>query len=111
MESSEDPAITMDSSRLLQILCAPGFSTRVEADLGAGRGVSVRQMVEAVRSVTGRAVPTVDEPRRAGDPAVLIASSEAARGVLGWAPQFEDVRVILETAWDWRVRHPKGYEE
>jgi UDP-glucose 4-epimerase len=80
-------------------------------NLGAGRGVSVRQMVEAVRCVTGRAVPTVDAPRRAGDPPVLIASSDAARGVLGWAPQFEDVREILESAWDWRMRHPKGYEE
>ena len=79
-------------------------------NLGAGRGVSVRQMVEAVRCVTGRDVPTLDAPRRAGDPPVLIASSDAARGVLGWAPQFEDVREILETAWHWRVRHPKGYE-
>jgi len=79
-------------------------------NLGAGRGVSVRQMVEAVRCVTGRDVPTLDAPRRAGDPPVLIASSDAARGVLGWAPQFEDVREILESAWDWRVRHPKGYE-
>ncbi len=79
-------------------------------NLGAGRGVSVREMVAAVESVTGRAVPTVDAPRRAGDPPVLIASSEAARRVLGWEPQFEDLRVILETAWDWRVRHPKGYE-
>ena len=79
-------------------------------NLGAGRGVSVREVVEAVRAVTGREVGTVDAPRRAGDPPVLIASSEAARHVLGWDPQFEELHVILETAWDWRVRHPKGYE-
>ena len=79
-------------------------------NLGAGRGVSVREVVEAVRGVTGREVGTVDAPRRAGDPPVLIASSEAARHVLGWDPQFEELHVILETAWDWRVRHPKGYE-
>src|SRR5207244_1667523 len=70
-------------------------------NLGAGRGVSVREVVEAVRGVTGREVGTVDAPRRAGDPPVLIASSEAARHVLGWDPQFEELHVILETAWDW----------
>jgi len=80
-------------------------------NLGAGRGVSVREAVVAVTSVAGRPVPTVEAPRRAGDPPVLIASSEAARRVLGWTPQFEDLRVILETAWDWRVRHPEGYKE
>lgn len=80
-------------------------------NLGAGRGVSVREMVEAVRGVTGRRVPTVEAGRRAGDPPTLIASSEAARRVLGWNPQFEDLDVILETAWDWRMRHPEGYKE
>jgi UDP-glucose 4-epimerase len=78
-------------------------------NLGAGRGISVREMVEAVGRVTGRPVPTVEAPRRAGDPPVLIASSAAAKRVLGWDPQFEDLNVILETAWDWRQRHPEGY--
>ena len=54
-------------------------------------------------------MPTREAPRRAGDPPVLIASSAAARRVLGWDPQFEELGVILETAWDWRVRHPEGY--
>ncbi len=80
-------------------------------NLGAGRGVSVREAATAVGCVAGRPAPTVEAPRRAGDPPVLIASSEAARRVLGWTPQFEDLRVILETAWDWRVRHPEGYKE
>jgi UDP-glucose 4-epimerase len=80
-------------------------------NLGAGRGVSVREMVAAVACVAGRPVPTVEAPRRAGDPPSLIASSEAARRVLGWDPQFEELRVILETAWDWRERHPEGYKE
>ncbi len=80
-------------------------------NLGAGRGVSVREMVDAVHRVAGRPVPTVEAPRRAGDPPTLIASSEAARRMLGWAPQFEELPVILETAWDWRVRHPEGYKE
>ncbi|HYQ88447.1 MAG TPA: UDP-glucose 4-epimerase GalE [Candidatus Binatia bacterium] len=80
-------------------------------NLGSGHGVSVREMVEAVRCVTGRPVPTVEAPRRAGDPPVLIASSEEARRVLGWRPQFTDLRVILETAAEWRARHPEGYKE
>ena len=80
-------------------------------NLGAGRGVSVREMVSAVERVAGRPVPTVEAPRRAGDPPTLIASSEAARHMLGWDPQFDDLPVILETAWDWRVRHPEGYKE
>lgn len=95
--------------RAIRYLAAGGESCAV--NLGAGRGVSVREMVAAVASVTGRPVPTAEAPRRAGDPPTLIASSEAARRVLGWDPQFEEVRVIVETAWDWRVRHPEGYKE
>ena len=80
-------------------------------NLGGGRGVSVREVVAAVETVTGRPVPTVPAPRREGDPPALIASSNAARSVLGWSPQFEGLNVILETAWGWRVRHPEGYKE
>ena len=83
----------------------------VALNLGAGRGVSVREMVAAVGCVAGRPVPTVEAPRRPGDPHTLIASSEAARRVLGWNPLFTDLRVILETAWDWRMRHREGYKE
>ena len=50
-------------------------------------------------------------PRRAGDPAVLIASSEKIRGELGWQPEFQDLRIIIQSAWDWLVAHPKGYDE
>jgi len=86
-----------------------GGGTSLALNLGAGRGVSVREIIAAVAQVTGRPVPTTEAARRAGDPPVLIASSEAARRVLGWDPQFEDLSVILETAWDWRSRHPEGY--
>lgn len=80
-------------------------------NLGGDRGVSVKEAVAAVGRVAGRPVPTVEAPRRAGDPPALIASSEEARRVLGWSPQFTDLGVILETAWDWRARHPEGYKE
>jgi UDP-glucose 4-epimerase len=78
-------------------------------NLGAGRGVSVLEMVHAVERVTGRTVPTHPAPPRPGDPPTLIASSEAARRVLGWTPEFESLDVILETAWAWRLRFPEGY--
>ena len=95
--------------RALRHLSEGGES--VSLNLGSGHGVSVREMVEAVAEVTGRPVPTVEAPRRAGDPPALIASSEGARRVLGWWPQFTDLRIILETASDWRTRHREGYKE
>ncbi|MBI4363842.1 MAG: UDP-glucose 4-epimerase GalE [Candidatus Latescibacteria bacterium] len=80
-------------------------------NLGSGRGSSVREVVAAVESVTGRRVPTRRAERRPGDPPALIASSDEARRVLGWKPQFGDLGAIVETAWDWRMRHPEGYRE
>lgn len=78
-------------------------------NLGSERGASVREVVAAVKRVTGREVPTMDTDRREGDPPVLIASSEAARRVVGWKPQFGDLDTIVETAWEWRRRFPEGY--
>ncbi|HEU4333656.1 MAG TPA: UDP-glucose 4-epimerase GalE [Candidatus Eisenbacteria bacterium] len=78
-------------------------------NLGSERGASVREVAAAVKRVTGRDVPTVDSDRREGDPPVLIASSEGARRVVGWKPQFGDLDTIVETAWEWRQRFPEGY--
>lgn len=69
------------------------------ANLGNGRGFSVREVVAAVERVTGRPVPTVDGPRRAGDPAQLVASAERARSVLGWQPRRPDIDDIVSDAW------------
>ena len=80
-------------------------------NLGSGKGASVREVIAAVEAVAGRRVPTHAAPRRPGDPPTLIASSEEARRVLRWCPRFEELEVILETAWDWRSRHPEGYRE
>ena len=63
------------------------------------------------REVTGHPIPAKVEPRRAGDPAQLIASSEKAKSVLGWKPQYDDLRTIIQTAWDWHRSHPHGYEK
>jgi UDP-glucose 4-epimerase len=78
-------------------------------NLGNGRPTSVREVVDAVERVTGRPVPVTVGPRRAGDPAVLYASSDRIRRALGWTPGYEDIDVIVETAWRWREAHPQGY--
>jgi UDP-glucose-4-epimerase GalE len=91
----------------LQSLAAGGGSNVY--NLGNGRPTSVRAIIDAVEKVTGRRVPYTAAARRAGDPAVLFASSQRIRRELGWAPQFEDVETIVATAWRWRERHPDGY--
>ena len=78
-------------------------------NLGNGVGFSNKEVVEAARRVTGHPIPTVIAPRRAGDPARLVASSEKARSVLGWAPRYADLETIIATAWAWHKDHPNGY--
>ncbi len=70
-------------------------------NLGSGRGFSVREVIAAAGEVAGRGIPYEVAPRRAGDPAVLVASSERARRELGWAPAWTDLRAIIESAWGW----------
>ncbi len=76
-----------------------------------GDGYTVREVIDAAGEVTGREIKTRVTPRRAGDPAVLIASSEKIKRDLGWQPKFQDLRLIVESAWDWLSEHPRGYEE
>lgn len=76
-----------------------------------GKGYSVREVIETAREVTGRDIEVRRGARRAGDPAVLIASSEKIRRELGWQPAMQDLRVIIESAWKWMQEHPNGYEE
>ena len=80
-------------------------------NLGNGVGFTVREVIDVAREVTGHPIPADECPRRAGDPAQLVASSEKARTVLGWDPQFADLKTIVETAWNWHVNHPNGYGE
>lgn len=70
-------------------------------NLGNGHGFSVREVIAAAGQVTGRPVPHAIAPRRAGDPAVLVASSDKARRELGWAPQYTELEPIIESAWRW----------
>ena len=78
-------------------------------NLGNGRPTSVKDVLTSVERVTGKRVPFELAPRRDGDPAALFASSDRARRELGWRPGFEDLDVIVETAWRWRAAHPRGY--
>jgi UDP-glucose 4-epimerase len=79
-------------------------------NLGTGGGTSVKEVIEACRRVTGHEIPAVAKPRRPGDPARLVASSEKAKRGLGWKPQFQNIDSIVESAWRWHKAHPHGYE-
>lgn len=80
-------------------------------NLGNGVGFTVNEVIEAARKVTEAPIPAVVSPRRAGDPAQLIASSEKAKTLLGWKPQFEDIEEIIASAWKWHKDHPNGFQE
>lgn len=95
------------------VLALDALTTRYQPiyNLGNGRGFSVRQVVEVARKVTGHAIPAEDAPRRPGDPAVLVASSEKICRELGWQPRYPELEQIVASAWEWRKRHPNGYAE
>ena len=80
-------------------------------NLGSSTGFSNLEIVEAARKVTGKEIPAEIAPRRGGDPDSLIASSDKAREILGWKPQFDNIERIIETAWAWHSRHPNGYDD
>ncbi len=78
-------------------------------NLGAGAGVSVRELVAAVRQITGRPVPVREAAPRPGDPAMLVADIRHAGQMLGWRPEQSSLDAILSSAWAWRRSHPGGY--
>ncbi len=78
-------------------------------NLGNGKGYSVLEVVETARKVTKTSIPIEVNPRRLGDPAALIASSELAKSELGWKTQYHELEPIIESAWRWQKEHPYGY--
>ena len=80
-------------------------------NLGNGVGFSVREVIEKAKEVTQKDIKVVEESRRSGDPAVLIASSDKAKTVLGWKPEYDDLGTIIKTAWEWHSTHPNGYSK
>ena len=79
-------------------------------NLGNGVGFTVKEVIDVARSVTNHSIPATIEARRAGDPSVLIASSDKAKTVLGWKPKYDDLETIISTAWNWHKGHPNGYK-
>ena len=73
-------------------------------NLGTGKGNSVREIINVVKKITGKDFPVTEAPRRPGDPPTLIASSHKAKKELGWKPQYEDINLIIETAWKWHQK-------
>lgn len=80
-------------------------------NLGNGIGFSVKEVIETARKVTGHPIPAQISPKRAGDPAKLIASSNKARKILGWKPEHAELEEIIATAWNWHKKHPNGYND
>ena len=103
--------IHVDDLAVAHLLALQSLETHetLVCNLGSGEGFSVRQIIDLARKVTGHAIPVIERPRRAGDPAVLVASSDKARSLLGWNPQYSDVESIIASAWEWHKSHPGGY--
>ncbi|MCU0858656.1 MAG: UDP-glucose 4-epimerase GalE [Pontiellaceae bacterium] len=80
-------------------------------NLGNGDGYSVKEVIHVARDVTGHPIPAEVRPRRAGDCTRLISDSSKARTVLGWKPEYADLRSIVESAWNWHQAHPSGYKK
>ena len=78
-------------------------------NVGTGRGVSVLEVVEAARRVTGRPIPILAQSRRPGDPPTLIADGSALRSELSWTPRYPDIDSVIRSAWLWHSKHPRGY--
>ena len=92
-------------------ILALGATNSALYNLGTGGGSSVREVIAACGKITGRNVATIEKPRRPGDPPRLIASSEKIKNELGWQPRFQSVEAIVESAWKWHEKFPRGYED
>jgi UDP-glucose 4-epimerase len=78
-------------------------------NVGTGSGFSVLEVIACAREVTGRPIPVLIQGPRAGDAEMLVADSSRAKKILGWTPAGSDLRSIIRSAWEWRLRHPHGY--
>ena len=101
--------VDLAEAHLLALAHLQGGGASRAYNLGIGRPFSVREVLQAVEAVAGEPVPHTMGPRRPGDPAVLYASADRIRRDLGWAPAYLDLRTIVDSAWQWRRRHPGGY--
>lgn len=93
--------------RALELLAGDGASAVY--NLGNGSGFSVREVISTAEAVVDKAIPVIEDKRRPGDPAILVASAEKAKRELGWQPHFCDLKTIISTAWEWHKKNPAGY--
>jgi len=100
--------VDLAAAHILALEALDSLGSR-QYNLGNGQGYTVLEVIETARRITGHAIPHVIGARRPGDPAVLIASSEAIRKELGWTPRFPELEAIVASAWEWHGRHPDGY--
>ena len=80
-------------------------------NLGNGDGYSVKQVIEMCEKITGKKIPAIEKPRRAGDPPKLVAAANKAFNELGWKPQYPKIEDIVATAWAWHKKNPTGYPD
>ncbi|MBN2086145.1 MAG: UDP-glucose 4-epimerase, partial [Anaerolineales bacterium] len=95
----------------LLALSALSEKQRMVYNLGNGAGYSVKQVISVAREITGHPIPAEVTPRRPGDAARLVASSEKIRRELGWAPRIPALRDVVASAWEWHRSHPRGYDD
>lgn len=76
-----------------------------------GGGTSVKEVIDTCREITGHEIPVEERPRRPGDPPRLVAASDRAREQLGWKPEFQNISAIVESAWNWHKKYPRGYPD
>jgi UDP-glucose 4-epimerase len=80
-------------------------------NLGNGDGYSVREVIQMCEKVSGKKIPAIEKPRRAGDPPKLVAGADKAKNELGWKPKYPKLEDIVATAWNWHQKHPNGYAD
>ena len=98
-----------DLAQAHMLALAPGKSGFF--NLGNGEGFSVKEVIAACERVTGKSIPVIAKPRRAGDPPKLVAAAAKAVAELGWRPKFPKLDDIVATAWAWHQKHPDGYPD
>jgi UDP-glucose 4-epimerase len=110
-----DGTCIRDYIHILDLSCAHILALEAKQsayyNLGTGGGASVREVVDCCRKITGEKIPVKEMPRRPGDPPRLIAASEKIKRELGWEPRFQSLDAIIESAWKWHQKFPRGYED
>jgi UDP-glucose 4-epimerase len=102
--------VDLAQAHILAMQALDDLGTR-HYNLGNGTGFSVLQVIETARQITGHSIPHIIGPRRPGDPATLVASSERIRRELHWQPRYPSPEAIIGSAWEWHRAHPHGYEK